>query len=62
MASRFVTVSKGEILALNESKQLRQQIPGKRQNLACLCLLVVEKIFLLNLQQNHKNEPRNTVN
>ena len=46
MASRFVTVSKGEILVLNESKQLRQQIPGKRQNLVCLCLLVVEKNFL----------------
>ena len=54
MASRFATVAKDKILAVNEPKQLHQQIPsGKRQNLACRCLLVDrKKIFLLNLQQN----------
>ena len=54
MASRFATVAKDKILAVNELKQLHQQIPsGKRQNLAYRCLLVDrKKNFLLNLQQN----------
>ena len=44
MASRFATVAKDKILAVNELKQLHQQIPsGKRQNLACRCLLVDKK-------------------
>ena len=46
MASRFATVAKDKILAVNEPKQLHQQIPsGKRQNLACRCLLVDRKKF-----------------
>ena len=53
MASRFATVSKDEILAVNETAAPTNT--KNRQNWACRCLLV-DRIFffLLNLQQNHK--------
>ena len=47
MASCFTTVSKDEILAVYEAASMHQQIPRKRQNLACRCLYSsVEKSFL----------------
>ena len=47
MASCFTTVSKDEILAVYEAASMHQQIPRKRQNLACRCLYSsVEKNFL----------------
>ena len=55
MGSRFATVSKDTILAV--MKQLTQQIPRERQNLACRAVYrSVEKTFSLNLQQNHKKQ------
>ena len=52
MASGFATLSKDEILAVNEAA-----VPTstrKRQNLACRCLLVLLVLLvLLNLNQNH---------
>ena len=44
-----------KITFLRKIKQLHQQIPRKRQHLACRCLQVDrKKKFLLNLQQNLK--------
>ena len=43
MASRFKTVSKDKILAVNETAA--PTIPRNRQNLACRCLLVERKKF-----------------
>ena len=61
MASRFATISKDEILAVNETAAPTNT--KNRQNWACRCLLV-DRIFffLLNLQQNHKKWSQNTVN
>ena len=58
MAFRFATVAKDKILAVNELKQLHQQIPsGKRQNLACRCLLVDrKKISYLIYNKMMKND------
>ena len=61
MASRFATVSKDEILAVNEAAT-----PTNTKNRDKIWLVgvywSVEKNFLLNLQQNHKqNDLRNTV-
>ena len=61
MASRFATVAKDKILAVNEPKQLYQQIPsGKRQNLACRCLLVDRKKFsyLIYNKMMKKDSPK----
>ena len=53
MASRFATVSKDKMLAVNEAAA--PTIPRKRLNWACRCLLAGrKKSFLLYLQQNHK--------
>ena len=61
MASRFATVSKDEILAVNEAA-----VPTntKKETKFGLSVLLVggKKFFLLTLQQIIKNDPRNTVN
>ena len=46
MASRFATVLKDKILAVNEAVA-PAKLPRKRQNLACWCLLVGRKHFLI---------------
>ena len=48
MASRFATVSKNEILAVNEAAASTNTKREAKFGLS------VEKIFLLNLQQNHE--------
>ena len=47
MASRFATLLKDKILAVNEAVAPANLIPRKRQNLACWCLLVGRKHFLI---------------
>ena len=61
MASRFATVSKDEILAVNEAAAPTNT--KKRYKIWLVGVYwSVEKKFLLNLQQNHKqNDPRNIV-
>ena len=61
MASRFATVSKDEILAVNEAAAPTNT--EKRDKIWLVGVYwSVEKKFLLNLQQNHKqNDLRNTV-
>ena len=60
MASRFATVSKDEILAVNEAaalintKKLRQKLSFRR-------LLVGRKKIHTEFATNHKNDPQNTV-
>ena len=58
MASPFATVSKDEILAVNEAAAPTNT--KKIWHVGVYCS--VEKNFLLNLQKNHKNDHRNTVN
>ena len=61
MASGFATLSKDEILAVNEAAAPTST--RKRQNLACRCLLVCIKKFLAEFESKSKqNYPRNTVN
>ena len=58
--SKWLLVSKDEILAVNEPAVPTNTKKKKRQNLACRRLLVYrKKMFLLNMQQNKKkNDPR----
>ena len=61
MASRFATVSKDEILAVNEaSAPANTKKETQIWHVGVYCS--VEKNCLLNLQKNHKNDHRNTVN
>ena len=52
MASRFTTVLKDEILVVNEAAATKNTKKGKKFGL--LAFTGRKKIFLLNLQQNHK--------
>ena len=61
MAPRFATVSKDEILAVNEAAATNNY--QERDKIWLVRVYwSVEKIFLLNLQQIIKNDPGNTVN
>ena len=60
MASRFPIVSKDELLAVNEAAAPTNT--KKETKFGLLAFRSVEKISLLNLQQNHKIDLRNTVN
>ena len=53
MASRFATVSKDEILAVNEAT-LPTNTKKKTKFALSMFTGRYEKVFLLNLQQNHK--------
>ena len=53
MAPRFATVSKDEILAVNEAAATNKYQERDKIWLVDVCWSV-EKLFLLNLQQNHK--------
>ena len=62
MASRFATVSKDEILAVNEAT-LPTNTKKKTKFALSMFTGRYENVFLLNLQQNHtKNDPQITVN
>ena len=50
MASRFATVSKDEIVAVKEAAALANTKKETKFDLS------VEKIFILNMQQNDKND------
>ena len=61
MAPRLTTVSKDEILAVNEAAATNNY--QERDKIWLVRVYwSVEKIFLLNLQQIIKNDPGNTVN
>ena len=61
MASRFATVSKDEILAVNEAAAPTNTNKETKFGLSVFTGQLKKK-FLLNLQQIIKNDPRNTVN